>query len=330
MKKVLACILMVVFVFTLCSCRSSKTVFVNLSENIEPIEIKRQNLSDDFISAQQNFALKLFATEYKKERQNINISPYSLSFALGIVASGAQGDTLSQFETFLMNGMNREEWNKNMFSYLKKNKNRFSQADSLWIAHNKSNVKETFLQNAKGYFGANVYSLNFKNKEAVREVNNWVKENTQGKIQEIADDIDSNTTMYVANTLYIDFLWATTHRASDVKEEFFTCANGEKSRVKMMYSTLDANQQTYICDKNAEGFIKKCQGDYKFIAIMPNEDVNMVDYINSFDATYLNSIMSNSQNIKLKTAMPQFVIENSVDFRETLIKLKFRSSNIFI
>jgi serine protease inhibitor len=59
---------------------------------------------------------------------------------------------------------------------------------------------------------------------------------------------------------------------------------------------------------------------------MPNEDVNMVDYINSFDATYLNSIMSNSQNIKLKTAMPQFVIENSVDFRETLIEMGIKNA----
>lgn len=327
-KKSVSLMLIAVMLFCVAGCggKNAGAEAINLSENIEPVEIKRQNLSNDFVSAQQDFALKLFATESQKHQDNLNISPYSLSFALSIVAAGAEGETLSQFEEVLMNSMSREEWNNNMYSYLCNNKKYLSQADSLWIAKNESNVKEAFLRNTLGNFGACVHYVNFGSEEAVREVNNWVKEKTQGKIQSVVDKFDANTAMYVADTVYMDIPWATTHRASEVKEEIFTCADGKENTVKMMYSTLSANKQAYISDEKAEGFIKDCNGDYKFIALMPNKGVDIKDYISSLDGNRLRNILSSGEKVNLKTGMPNFTIESSINFRETLIEMGIKAA----
>ncbi len=322
-KKSICLILIVTMLFWIAGCGNSNAgaEVINLSENIQPLEVKRQKLSDNFIKAQQDFALRLFVIESKKHQDNLNISPYSLSFALSIAAGGAEAETLSQFQKVLMNSMGREEWNNNMYSYLQKNKNYLSQADSLWIAKNESDVKEAFLQNTLSNFGSSVYYVNFGSEEAVREVNNWAKENTQGKIQKVVDKFDKNTAMYFADAVYMDIPWATTHRTSEVKEEIFTCANGEKSTVKMMYSTLSANKQTYISDTNAEGFIKTCIGDYKFIALMPKEGIDINDYIASLDGNRLRNILSNGEKVTLKAGMPYFSIENGINFKETLIEM---------
>lgn len=328
LKKSICLLLTFAMLFWIAGCGSSNadSKVVNLSENIQPVKVKQQKLSNDFISTQQDFALEVFATESKKHTGNLNISSYSLSFALSIVAGGAQGNTLSQFEAVLMNSMNSKEWNKNMYSYLQKNKNYLSQADSLWISKYEKDVKQGFLQNTLGNFDACVYSINFGNKNAVHQVNSWVSEKTKGKINSIVDKFDANTAMYVADAVYINTPWETTHRADDVKEEVFTCANGNESTVKMMYSNLSENQPSYIKDENAEGFIKSCQGDYKFIALMPSLEIDINDYIASLDGNRLRNILSSGEKVKLKTGMPYFTIESSINFKETLIEMGIKDA----
>ena len=323
------CLLLMLFVliFT-ASCNNSAddSISVNLTENVSPVTLKRQQLSDSFVSANQDFSARLFALETRNRRGNFNISPYSLSFALSIVAEGANGNTLSQFENVLMNGMEKKEWNNNMYSLLKKNENYLSQADILLLTKKNADVKETFLESVSGNFNASVYQVDFKKKQTVEEINNWAKEKTAGQIENIVEGFDNSTVMYTADAIYIDIPWSTSHRKADVKEEIFTNLNGEKNKVQMMYTILSADKTNYIHNENAQGFIKYCANGYRFVAVMPNETYNFSDYVYSFDGNKLRDIIASGKTEVLKVGMPQFNIESNVDFRNSLVEIGIKDA----
>ena len=318
------CLLLILFVliFTVsCNNSADDSISVNLTENVSPVTLKRQQLSDSFVSANQDFSARLFALETRNHRGNFNISPYSLSFALSIVAEGANGNTLSQFENVLMNGMEQKEWNNNMYSLMKKNENYLSQADVLLLTKKNADVKETFLESVSGNFNASVYHVDFKKQQTVEEINNWAKEKTAGQIKNVVENFDNNTDMYIADAVYIDMPWTTTHRKADVKEEIFTNLSGDKNKVQMIYTILNGNKINYISNENEEGFIKYLANGYRFVAVMPNENYNFDDYVYSFDGNKLRSIISSGKTEVIKAGMPQFNVESSADFRNTLVEM---------
>ncbi len=329
MKKVLACILIIVIVFALCSCNTEveqepiSRAPLNLSEPLTIEEIKAEKLDEEFIKAQQDFALNLFSAYYSADKGNVCISPYSLSFALGIVANGADGETAQEIEDVLMGGMEKDKWNKNMYSLLKESEKYIEQADSIWIDTKQQTVNADFLNVSKKYFNANVYKTDLST-YGIEDINAWVKENTDGKIENIADSLSPNTKLYIANALSFTKQWASSHYAQHVTEETFFTLDGEEQTVKMMKSALNGDH--YINTKEAVGFIKPLQVDYSFVALMPNDNVNLPDYISSLNGTKFRDILNSVEYVQIDTVMPFFKVENDITFNETLKKMGINSA----
>ena len=318
-------IISMLFCITACGTETVEAGAVNLSENVEPTAVKKQKISDDFVTAQQDFACGVFTAYYTPDKGNVNLSPYSLSFCLGIAANGAQGDTLKEFEEVLMRGMKTEDWNPNMYNLMADNKETIIQADSLWIDKEHKEINNDFLSLAKGNFNASVFSADF-NENVAEHINKWVKETTNGKIDGIIKETFPNTAMYIANTVYLDKYWGSSHYESRVKIEEFTSLDKSKQNVKMMYCILEAYKSAYIKQEDAEGFIKALSGNCSFVALMPDEDVLFGDYIASLNGEKLRRIINNSQKINVKSGMPYFKIENDIVFNDTLKKMGIKKA----
>lgn len=326
-KRIFICFLSACLLFCCAGCKKEplKANAVNLSENIKPLKVKRQKIDDSFLLAQGDFALNLFKTEAKKHNENLNISPYSLSFALSMVAGGAEGQTLSEFERTLMRGIKRDRWNGNMHSLLKQIDSSIMQADSLWLENNGKNINQAFIESTAGYFDASVHYINFEADDAADELNNWVNQSTRGRIKSIADDFTPNTRIFLANTVYLNTSWSSTHSEKAVKQEAFNCADGTQSTVKMMYTVLK-NSKNYLSDNQCEGYIKNCAGNYRFVALMPKDGVNIKDFIASLNAEKLKALAENAQSKKIKAGMPCFNIESSINFMESLKEMGIKSA----
>ena len=294
------------------------------------MEVQAKNLMDgitpnnvdalDDLSSQNadvtDFAIRLFKAS-NENGKNTLISPLSVLCALAMTANGAEEETLAQMEEVL--GMTTDELNLYLYSYIKNlpqgDKYKLSLANSIWFTEDERfTVNQDFLQTNADYYGADVYKAPF-DKQTLKDINNWVKHNTDDMIPEILDKIPEEAIMYLVNALAFEAEWMEIYEKQQVRDGKFTKEDGTKQDVEFMYST----EGTYLEDENAIGFKKYYKGGkYAFVAMLPNEGVSVSEYIASLNGESLNALLSNPQYGTVYTSIPKFETEYTVEMAEIL------------
>ena len=288
----------------------------NLMEGITPNNV---NALDDLSSQNADvtdFAIRLFKASNDKGKNTL-ISPLSVLCALAMTANGAEEETLAQMEEVL--GMTTDELNLYLYSYMKNlpqgDKYKLSLANSIWFTEDERfTVNQDFLQTNADYYGADIYKAPF-DKQTLKDINNWVKQNTDGMIPEILDQIPPEAIMYLVNALAFEAEWSEIYEKHQVKDGEFTKEDGTKQDVKFMYGS----EGTYFEDEKATGFMKRYKGGkYAFVAMLPNEGVSVSEYIASLDGKSLNALLANPQYATVRTSIPKFETEYKVDMSDIL------------
>lgn len=296
----------------------------DLMEGITAAKVNGKEIDDRFISSTADFAVKLFQNrmlaENEKEGENILISPLSVLLALAMTANGADGETLTGMEGLLGGGMPINELNQYLYTYANSLPNeelaKLNIANSIWIRETvAAEVREDFLQTNADYYGAAARRAAFDD-QTKKEINSWVEENTDGLIKEIiSDDIPQETVMYLINAIVFDARWRYVYAIEDISEGTFTGANGTVQDVSMMRSEEDQ----YLNDGQATGFIKPYAGDYSFAALLPNEGVDINEYMASLTGETLIETLSNAdRNGTVIARMPKFSYEDTTLMNEEL------------
>ena len=317
MKRFFSFVLVMVFVlsaFTACGVPK----FDDLMDGIKP----RGNtgdaadLTDVSDAAVTDFAIRLFK-ESMADGENTLISPLSVLVALSMTANGADNETLSQMEAVL--GMPIDQLNTWISTYManlpEEEKYKLSLANSIWFTDDERfTVNQDFLQTNADYYGADIYRAPFDD-DTCKDINKWVKDNTDGLIKNILDQIPKEAVMYLINALAFDAEWQDIYFESQVREGEFTTENGEKRNVDMMYS----EENKYLEDKHATGFIKYYKDrKYAFAALLPKEGTTVSEYIASLDGEHLNNLLTNAKSAFVNTSIPKFETEYDVEMSAVL------------
>ena len=295
------------------------TMEVQAKDLMEGITPNQVNALDDLSSQNADvtdFAIRLFKAS-EESGKNTLISPLSVLCALAMTANGAEEETLAQMEEVL--GMTTEELNLYLYSYMQNlpqgEKYKLSLANSIWFTEDERfTVNQDFLQTNADYYGADIYKAPF-DKQTLKDINNWVKQNTDEMIPEILDKIPEEAIMYLVNALAFEAEWMEIYEKHQVRDGKFTKEDGTKQDVEFMYST----EGTYLEDENAIGFKKYYKGGkYAFVAMLPNDGVSVSEYIASLTGESLNTLLSNPQYGTVNTSMPKFETEYTVEMAEIL------------
>ena len=173
----------------------------NLMEGIAAKPVSGKAADDAFKNSSADFAIKLFQ-QTRDGNKNSLISPLSVMLALSMTANGAKGETLAQVEALLGGDIPMETLNEYLYSYIKalpsEKTAKLNIANSIWFRDNGFTAEKAFLQKNADYYGAEAYKSVF-NEKTLRDINNWVKKNTDGMIEKIIDNIDSDAVMYLIN-----------------------------------------------------------------------------------------------------------------------------------
>ena len=288
----------------------------NLMEGVTPNKVSALEDLSGNNSAVTDFAVRLFKAS-EENGKNTLISPLSVLCALAMTANGAEDETLQQMEDVL--GMTTEEMNLYIYSYMQKlpqnEKYKLSLANSIWFTdHERFTVNQDFLQTTADYYRADIYKAPF-NEQTCKDINNWVKEKTDGMIPSALDEIPADALMYLINALAFDAEWADIYEKYQVKDGEFTKEDGTKQQCELMYST----ESNYFEDEKATGFLKYYKsGKYAFVAMLPKEGVTVSEYIASLNGESLNELLSNPQHTTVYTSLPKFETSYSVEMSEIL------------
>lgn len=292
----------------------------DLTKGIYRNNVNGTAADSDFINANMNFSLELFKeVQEEKSGGNVLVSPLSAAMALSLTANGADGETLSEMEKLLGGDITVDQLNKYLYSYLDSFKSgdgfKLKIANSVWIKNAPDlKVEKDFLQNAVDYYDSEIYSESFDDK-TVKDINNWVKANTDGMIPNIIDKIEENTVMYLINALAFDAEWETIYKDYQVNSGSFTDSKGNEQTVKMMSSS----EHSYLEDENAVGFIKGYKGGkYSFAALLPNENISINEYIQGLDFESLLKTLSEPESCVVETEMPKFSFDFGLSLKDSL------------
>ncbi|HHW45585.1 MAG TPA: serine protease [Clostridiales bacterium] len=229
------------------------------------------------------------------------VSPVSAIMALSMLANGADGRTLEQMEGML--GMPVGQLNEYLYNYAKNLPNgegyKLDMANSVWLIPGIEAGKD-FLQNNDRYYGAEVFRRIF-NCQTVDEINQWVKDKTDGMINKMIDVLDPSTVMCLINAIAFDAKWKEIYYKEDVSTGEFNAPSGKKM-AEFMYS----KEKLYLDDGLATGFIKPYENGYSFVALLPNEGVSLDEYVKGLTGERFLKIIENSQQEPVYTYLPKF------------------------
>ena len=314
MKRLIALLLVFAMALGLTAC--SQVSANDLMKNVPAKAVDVLPDMDAGSAAAADFGVNLFQTSME-EGKNTLISPLSVLYALAMTANGADGETLAQMEQVL--GMDCDNLNSYMLAYLdllpEAKDYKMSLANSIWFKDDPNFlVEQSFLQTNADYYGAGAYKAAFD--EGTRnDINNWVKEHTDGMIPEILDEIPDEAIMYLVNALAFEAEWADVYEEHQIREGRFTMEDGTRQDVDMMHS----EEHKYLEDDMATGFIKYYKDrKYAFVALLPNEGISISQYVDSLNGEHLRDLLNNPQDVTVFATMPKFETEYDIEMSEVL------------
>ena len=299
----------------------------DLLKTIEAEPAPEVELDDDFVSSSMEFSVNIFkecAANDIKEGKNVMVSPVSIQTCLGMTANGAKDDTLTQMEQVICPGLDIGKLNSYLCTFNNKliasngEDVKFNVGNSIWIRDDEEriSVNEDFLKTDKKYYNASAYKEEFDD-STKDKINKWVEDNTEGMIKEVLSEISEDVVMYLINAIAFEAEWQEEYKDSQVYEnETFTNYNGGKENATMLYSV-----ERYYCEtEKAKAVVKNYKGgQYAFVGILPNEDIDICDYVDSLTGEELKKLMdSKTAEYEVLTHIPEFSYDWGMDISPCL------------
>ncbi len=304
---------------TACSSSTMEIQAADLMDGISSKTVSGRLSDDQFIDNTADFSFELFKNTITA-KENSLISPLSALLALAMTANGADNQTFAQMEEVLGRGISLDELNEYLYSYVKslpsENKSKLSIANSIWFRddENRLMVEKDFLQKNADYYNAAAYKSTF-DEQTVKDINEWVKVNTQGMIENILDQIDDDAVMYLINAVAFEAEWETVYNKNEIFSGDFIAIDGSTQTVDFMFS----EENSYIDDGKAVGFIKPyANGNYSFVTLLPNEDVAIEDYIETLSGEGFINTIKHAENTPVAATLPKFQYDYTIKMNDTL------------
>lgn len=192
------------------------------------------------VDANTKFGFKLFSEILKQDsKKNVFVSPTSVAIALSMTYNGASGETQQAMANALeLKGMSLQDINQANETLKASLENadpavQLSIANALW-AKQGITFKPDFMQRNQQFYGAKVTELDFAKPDASSIINNWVKENTRGKIDNIVQQLKPSDVLFLINAIYFKGNWTKKFDKSQTTEKPFYLSDGTQKQHPMM------------------------------------------------------------------------------------------------
>lgn len=192
-----------------------------------------------YVNSMNDFAQDFLAVAWKDQgEKNFVFSPFSMHSVLAMLTSGASDNSTTQEE--LLSGFGRAANIENLEqiygNYVESYKGtdvekNLKFGNRMWTTPRYfPKIDDDYKSKLEDLYGAQFAKFAAKNPE--KEVNDWVKEVTQGKIDKIVDSVSPETAFLIVNALFFKASWAKSF--DEGKPQEFTKLNGDKVLTPMM------------------------------------------------------------------------------------------------
>lgn len=317
-KRLIKLIALVMCAAMLTGCAASGGV-KNLTDGVNAADVTLPEVTDYTMIGDLGAGLMQYAAA--QEAENPVLSPLSAYLCLAMLMPGANENTKAEFEKIL-----GADWDyvsalaADIAAQLEKTggSTKLDLANSIWTDDDKAVIEEEWLKTVKAYFGPDIYSADLPSDGALKAINKWVNDKTNGMIPKLHDEnYDKDTIMVLLNALYMKAEWAHKFEGNDTYDREFTKADG--SAVTVPFMNMYEAYESYIKTEDAEGIMLPYDdGRLAFIALKPGSG-DARGYASSLTGAKLKELIAAAKADTFVTVnMPKFSTGYSVYLTDAL------------
>lgn len=317
-KRLIKLIALAMCAAMLTGCAASGGV-KNLTDGVNAADVTLPEVTDYTMIGDLGAGLMQYAAA--QDAENPVLSPLSAYLCLAMLMPGANENTKAEFEKIL-----GADWDyvsalaADIAAQLEKTggSTKLDLANSIWTDDDKAVIEEEWLKTVKAYFGPDIYSADLPSDGALKAINKWVNDKTNGMIPKLHDEnYDKDTIMVLLNALYMKADWAHKFEGNYTNDREFTKADG--STVTVPFMNMFEAYESYIKTDGAEGIMLPYDdGRLAFIALKP-DDGDARKYAAGFTGAKLKEVLAAAKADTFVTVnMPKFDTEYSVYLTDAL------------
>lgn len=273
-----------------------------------------------------SFADKLYVN--MPEDRNYMFSPLSLKMVLMMAANGASGKTKTEILDTI-NVTDIEHYNKciklMIEDYSQSDLLKTNIANSIWINSDKTSQRfsEEYSKKLEEIFNATYGIVN--NETAIKEINEWVNEKTEGKIPTIVSKDNADFWAMLVNAVYFKGRWQNAFNKGATKKDDFYSKDGKITSIDFMNNTswINYSKKDGITIIELPYLIsEKIFGKHgKYVETKKLEGVNISMYLLMSDEEFNPEEILSKAELKLKyiaLSVPKFNVEYSIELNDIL------------
>jgi serpin B len=281
------------------------------------------------VAADNRFAFKLLrAVELGQTPDaNVFISPLSVGMALGMTVNGAAGATRdSMLAALELAGTPMDEVNRGYRGVIDLLRGldpgvAFTLANSIWY---RTGITPTqaFLDATRTWFDAQVRSLDFAAPGAAQTINDWVSQQTRGKIPEIVDSpIPAYVIMYLINAIYFKGSWTQRFDPALTHDAPFTLRSGAAVTASMMTHKDPAPARYYAGDGVTVVDLPYGGGAWAMTIVLPQSPTAIDSLVAGLTEVRWDGWMAGLDSEAVIVTMPKFKLTFDAELQPALTAL---------
>ena len=273
------------------------------------------------------FGFELFRKMYDHlETPNISCvaSPLSVSYILGMLATGARFDYLDESGTraeILKVLDMRDAW---PYDYIDPMNTLFKtlidyaplvdtsvdiQLANAFFTRKEFTIYGGYPSFLAQYYHADYGQLDFTSPTAVEQINAWCSQKTKGLIPSIIDGISPDAVAFLLNAIYFRAEWTNGFDEKQTQEGDFTLANGRKTKLPLMHNQLTTSYiKTDLFEALYLPFSKQA---YRMFLLLPNNGHTIADVVEALTDEMVTSLPWQTANATV--TLPRFQISSNYD-----------------
>ncbi len=277
------------------------------------------------VNESAGFAIEMYKQLLADHPDNLFFSPYSITTAMGMTYTGANGETEKQIAQVFGFSDNTKKFHKSLGKLQNEILSRGSKgvqidiANRLW-ADKDYKFRWGYLGKVKRAYGASIERMPFRgDPEGSRvKINNWVEQKTNDRITNLLPDgsITDLTSLVLTNAIYFKGQWNNKFdEENTVKSDFYVTPDHYMA-VNMMRQRGDFKVYQ---DRLVQVLEMPYAGNqYSMIILLPQEQVQLYELERELTAEQLLSYTQKLTEKAVNISLPKFTFESEYKLKPTL------------
>ncbi len=281
---------------------------------------------ENLIDRNNDFAFSFFSKISEKEKENVFISPFSISTALAMTYEGARWTTAWEMGRVMRFNKSREHSHKEfteLLGFYRNLKHNFLSIANAAVAQEKYEFLPSYFESLEAY-NALLKSADFYNDEnrekARKMINQWAYDNTNGKIEELLNQTALNalTRLVLLNAIHFKADWQIPFPVENTVTLPFhspgTKTEAEFMHVREKFSYYQ-NEDVQMIELNYLDSIAS------MFIILPSHEIDFNEFLSNFGRDYFYDAIDNSQEVTVELSLPKFKLDTEYELKEYFIEM---------